>query len=237
MQKARVLLFLNLFIILILIPVFADIRIGGGGATGEGTDPVHFKDETLMYTPVPTATPIVKVTGTEIRAWENIRETRHLILRCRTDLRRYENFMREGFMDNVNKMGDVISKIHTYAAVYKRDQIEYAWENAMKKTRHTLALCEEFLSEFREDYDSIVKNQRKTRKILDSPQKKKLIQRPWEMEKEYELAKEDMFFVKKKIDYFAKLYRQYEKRYEAVIEMKNKKIAKLLREHRELHRP
>jgi len=237
MRFARVSFAVIISVIFAAVLLYAeDIRLGGS-ATGEGTDPVHFDDDSLVHTPVPTATPIIKLTKTEIAAWENTRNTRDLIIRCKKDLKRYENFMRDAFMKDLNVLMAEISKMHTYAVLHKRDVVEHRWAEAVKDAKHTLALCEEHLSEFKEDYSQMKKNQKKVKKVLDNKRLVKKIQRPWEIEKEYELNERDMFFVNKSISYFERIYDEYVSKFRNTVSLKNNKVEKLLKEHGDLQKP
>ena len=206
-----------------------------GGNFGKGTDAVFFNDESLVSTPVPTVTPAIRIEKPEIKAWDNIRNTRDLIKRCTTDLPRYEKFMRKEFMSNLNEMQKVITTLHTYALLYKRDEVEYVWGNAAKKGEKTLATCEEFASEFNENYDQMIKNQKAVMKLLSKASAK--IQQPDQVRQEWENNREQMFWAKKKIDYFNSLFVDYVAKYNKAIDEKDKLVEKLLTEHRELHKP
>lgn len=206
-----------------------------GGEYGKGTEPVFFNDESLVSTPVPTMTPIFTIKTPEKQAWENIRNTKDLLIRCRTDLGRYEKSMRKDFMANLNDMQKVISSIHTYALLHKRDEVEYVWGQAADKGARTLAQCEDWADEFNENYAQMVKNQKKTQRLLDK--KSRLIQQPDQLLDMYNANDRDMFFTKKKIDYFNGLFHEYVADYNKTIDEKEKLTGKLLQEHYELHKP
>lgn len=209
------------------------IRLGGD--FGKGTDPVLFDDETLVSTPVPTVTPDIKLEKQEKQAWNDIRNTRDLLARCKTDLVRYEKYMRKEFMSNLNEMQKVVSSIHTYAVLYKRDEVEHAWSHAAEKGQRTLATCEEYADEFNENYVDMVKNQKKVMKLLTKSAK--MIQQPDQIRREWETNRERMFWTKKKIDYFNGLFLDYVRKYNRAIDDKERKVEKLLKEHYELHKP
>ena len=206
-----------------------------GGNYGKGTDAIHFDDNSLIATPVPSSTPIYKVTKQETELWTNIKDTKDLLYRCRTDLKRYEKFMRKEVMKDINNLKKAISSMHTYALLNKRDVVEHIWNENDIKAQNTLALCEEYKNEFHENYAQMVINQKK---IEDSLKKyRDVIQNPEQIEKEYELNKKDMFFTKKKIDYFTLLYEDYVSKYNQTVAEKEKKVEKLLAEHYDLHKP
>jgi hypothetical protein len=209
-----------------------EMRIGG--QYGKGTDAV-FDDNSLIATPVPTPTPIIKMTKQEIRLWENIKDTKDLLYRCRVDLERYEKFMRKDVMNDINNLKQVISSMHTYALLNKRDVIEHLWNENFTKAQNTLALCEEYKNEFQENYVQMESNQKEIEKGL--AKYSDLILNPEEIRKEYELNKKDMFFIKKKIDYFSMLYEDYVSKFNQTVAEKEKKVEKLLAEHYELHKP
>jgi uncharacterized protein YdcH (DUF465 family) len=206
-----------------------------GGEYGKGTEPMHFDDNTLIATPVPTVTPIIKVANPEKKAWEDVRNTRDLIKRCETDLPRYEKFMRREFMSNLNEMQVAITTIHTYALLHKRDEVEYVWGQAAGKGEKTLATCEDWVAEFRENLDSMNKNQYRVDRIVR--EHAKVIQQPGQIMKEWEVNKREMFWAKKKIDYFENLFEQYVSKYNQAIKEKDALVEKLLSEHQELHKP
>jgi hypothetical protein len=209
------------------------IRLGGD--FGKGTNPVMFDDESLVSTPVPTMTPDIKLEKQEKQAWNDIRNTRDLLKRCQTDLVRYEKFMRKEFMSNLNQMQKSISTIHTYALLYKRDEVEYIWGNAASKGEQTLATCEEYANEFNENYEQMIKNQKSVMKLLSKSSSK--IQQPGEVRREWEENKKQMFWTKKKIDYFNGLFLDYVAKYNRVIDEKDRLVEKMLSEHKELHKP
>lgn len=214
-------------------PEGGGIRLGGD--FGKGTDPVLFDDETLISTPVPTMTPDIKLEKQEKKAWDDIRNTRDLLMRCKTDLVRYEKYMRKEFMSNLNEMQKVITTFDTYALLYKRDQVEHVWAIAADKGQQTLAMCEEYADEFNENYDDMVRNQKSVMKLLSRSSSK--IQQPDQIRREWEVNKERMFWTKKKIDYFNSLFVNYVRKYNRVIDEKDKKVEKMLKEHYELHKP
>ncbi|HDQ25783.1 MAG TPA: hypothetical protein ENN43_03435 [bacterium] len=211
-----------------------EIRLGG--KYGKGTDPVHFKDETLMHPPTPVPTVIYKVTKEEARAWDSLRNTRDLIVRCRTDLRRYENFAVKEFSSDLKGMSDAISSFHTYALLYKRDAVETVWEERREKAAHTLALLDEFNAEFKENYRDMRKNQEAVERIVKGAEPKDRIQRPDEVRRTLKENDKEIHFIKKNIDHFDSLVKRYRARYNTMIQKKNQVTEKLLREHRELHR-
>ncbi|HPD18708.1 MAG TPA: hypothetical protein PLF61_03475 [Candidatus Goldiibacteriota bacterium] len=210
-----------------------EMRIGG--QYGKGTDAIYFDDNSLIATPVPTSTPIYKMTKQEIELWENIRNTKDLLYRCRVDLERYEKFMRKEFMNDINNLKQVIASMHTYALLNKRDVIEHLWNENLTKAQNTLALCEEYKDEFQENYVQMESNQKALEEGI--AKYKNLVLNPEEIQKEYELNKKDMFFIKKKIDYFTLLYEDYVSKFNQTVAEKDKKVEKLLAEHYELHKP
>lgn len=210
-----------------------EMRLGGN--YGKGTDALHFDDDSLIATPVPSVTPIYKVTKQEIDLWNNIKDTKDLLYRCRTDLKRYERFMRKEFMNDINNLKKAISSMHTYALLNKRDVVEHIWNENLVKIQNTLALCEEYKNEFQENYIQMVKYQKNIENGLKKY--KDVIQNPGQIEKEYELNKKDLFFIKKKIDYFTLLYEDYVSKYNQTVAEKEKKVEKLLAEHYDLHKP
>jgi hypothetical protein len=209
------------------------IRLGGD--FGKGTEPMLFDDQSLIATPVPTVTPIIKLTNPEKNAWEDIRNTKDLIMRCNTDLPRYEKFMRKEFMSNLNEMQKAITTIHTYALLHKRDEVEYVWGRAASKGGQTLSICEEYVSEFNENLDSMKKKQSRVDSILKKHAKG--IQQPDQIRKEWKSNKKQMFFTKKKIEYFESLFEGYASKYNKTIRDKEALVEKLLTEHQELHKP
>ena len=229
--------FISILFISSLLYASGDVRLGGGAATGRGTDPVYFDDDSLIHTPVPTPTAIYNVTKYEKQAWDRLSMTKNLIERCETDLTRYEKFMRKEFMSDLNEMMDVASRIHTYAVLHRRDQVEHAWSEKVRNAENTLAICEEYVDEFNEDYREMKRNQKKAIALVKKYKKKRKIQRPAEMEQLYQLNKEQMFYVKKRIDYFTKLYNNYVASFKKMIRDKEQKVAKLLKDHYDLHKP
>lgn len=206
-----------------------------GGKYGKGTDPLHFDDNSLIATPLPTVTPIYKVTKQEIEIWNNIKDIKDLLYRCRIDLKRYEKFMRKEFMNNINNLKKAISSMHTYALLNKRDVVEHIWDENLRKTQHTLALFEEYKNEFQENYIQMITYQKNIENGLKKY--KNIIQNPEQIEREYELNKKDLFFIKKKIDYFSLLYKDYVSKFNQTIAEKENKVNKLLAEHYDLHKP
>jgi hypothetical protein len=206
-----------------------------GGNYGKGTDAILFDDNSLIATPVPTPTPKYKFTKQEAELWDSIRDTKDLLYRCRVDLKRYEKFMRKELLNDINNLKNAISSMHTYAVLYKRDVVEHVWNENFVKAQNTLALCEEYKNEFQENYTQMQANQKKVE--IGMQQYKDIIQNPEQLQKEYELNKKDMFFIKKKIDYFTQLYEKYASLFNQTVEEKEKKVQKLLAEHYELHKP
>lgn len=210
-----------------------EMRLGGN--YGKGTDAIHFDDNSLIATPVPQATPIYKVTKQEVEIWNNIRDTKDLLYRCRVDLKRYEKFIRKEFMNDLNNLKKAISSMHTYALLNKRDVVEHIWNENLKKAQDTLAICEEYKNEFHENYAQMAIYQKN---IEDGLKKyESLIQNPEQIKKEYELNKKDIFFIKKKIDYFTLLYEDYLSKFNQTVAEKENKVNKLLAEHYDLHKP
>jgi hypothetical protein len=206
-----------------------------GGNFGKGTDAILFDDNTLVSTPVPTVTPIYKFTKEQTELWSAIRDTKDLLARCRVDLKRYEKFMRKEVMNDINNLKKAISSMHTYALLNKRDVVEHIWNENLTKAQNTIALCEEYKNEFQENYIQMEKNQKFVE--IGLQKNKNLIQNPEQLVKEYELNKKDMFFIKKKIDYFTLLYEDYVSKFNQTVAEKEKKVEKLLAEHYELHKP
>lgn len=211
-----------------------EIRLGGR-SFGAGTEAKFFDDNLLISTPTPIATPIYKVSKEENEAWTLTRDTRDLIIRCRKDLRRYENFMRENFNKDYNKLSSAITSMHTYALLYKRDRVEHEWSGLVDETEKNLMTYEEFAAEFQRDVKEMDAKLKRAKELLDKSSSK--MQKPLEIRREYDLNKEDTYFIKKGVEYFTNLYHQYFDRYEEITSKREARVDKLLREHRELHRP
>ncbi len=214
-------------------PEGGGIRLGGD--YGKGTDPIHFNDQSLISTPVPTATPDIAFENQEKKAWDLVRNTRDLLIRCRTDLSRYEKSFRKEFNNNLNKMQKAVASLHTYAVLHNRDVVEMVWSEAADAALRTLSIAEEHSSEFYEDYSQMEKNQEEALNVLRKS--KASIQQPVEIEKEIERNKKEMFFVKKKIDYFDSLFRDYAAKYNKTVDEREKRVAQLIKQHEDLHRP
>ncbi|MGD0566371.1 MAG: hypothetical protein ABSA34_03460 [Candidatus Goldiibacteriota bacterium] len=206
-----------------------------GGIKGPGTDAASFDDNSLIYTPVPTVTPIFTVKTPDIEAWRRLSDTKSLLNRCKKDLARYDKAFRADFMKALNGMGAVVASIHTEALLDKRDQVENAWENSIDPTEHSLALAEEWNGEFNEDYKQMEKNQKRVTELLKKFSSK--IQNPAEVKEKFEQNKEEMFFVRKDIDSFGGLFKSYTEKYQAMIKTKEEKVDKLLNDHYELYKP
>jgi hypothetical protein len=94
---------------------------------GPGTDPAVFNDNSLIYTPVPTATPDFTIKTPDIEAWRKLADTRSLLNLTEKDLINYNKTFRADFMKALNGMGQVVSSIYTDALLDKRDEVETAW--------------------------------------------------------------------------------------------------------------
>lgn len=211
-----------------------EIRLGGK-SYGAGTEAKFFDDNLLISTPTPISTPIYSVSKEENEAWTLTRDARDLIIRCRKDLRRYENFMRDNFNKDYNKLSSAITSIHTYALLYKRDRVEHEWSNLVDETEKNLMTYEEFAAEFQRDVKEMEAKINRTKTLLDKSSSK--MQKPDQIRREYDLNKEDAYFIKKGVEYFTNLYHQYFDRYEEITTKREARVDKLLNEHRELHRP
>jgi len=206
-----------------------------GGIKGPGTDPDVFNDNSLIYTPVPTVTPIYTIKTPDIEAWGRLSDTKSLLNRCKKDLVRYDKAFRNDFMNSLNGMGKVVASIHTEALLDKRDQVESAWEDSIDPVEHSLALAEEWNNEFNEDYKQMEKNQKRVTELLKKFSAK--IQNTAEVKIKFEQNKEEMFFVRKDIDSFDSLFKSYVEKYQAMIRTKEQKVDKLLNDHYELYKP
>jgi hypothetical protein len=206
-----------------------------GGIKGPGTDPDVFDDNSLIYTPVPTVTPIYTIKTPDIEAWGRLSDTKSLLNRCKKDLVRYDKSFRNDFISSLNGMGKVVASIHTEALLDKRDQVESAWENSIDPAEHSLALAEEWNNEFNEDYKQMEKNQKRVTDLLRKFSAK--IQNTTEVKSKFEQNKEEMFFVRKDIDSFGSLFKSYVEKYQAMIRTKEEKVDKLLNDHYELYKP
>jgi hypothetical protein len=206
-----------------------------GVVKGPGTEANIFDDNSLIYTPVPTVTPVFTIKTPEIEAWGLLVDTKSLLNRCAKDTKRYTKTFKKDFMEGYNDMGQVVSRIHTEALLDKRDQVELDWENQVDKAEHSLALAEEWGTEFNEDYKAMVKNQARVKVLLKRFSKK--IQRTNEVELKYGYNDEEMFYIRKDIDKFNELFKNYVFKYQAMIKTKEDKVNKLLNDHYELYKP
>ncbi|MCE5300198.1 MAG: hypothetical protein LLG37_04915 [Spirochaetia bacterium] len=206
-----------------------------GGREGPGTEADFFDDESLVSTPEPTATPNYSFKTPEKEAWVALTDAKALINRCNKDLPRCTKVMKEDFMKQYNAMGGVVASIHTQALLDRRDQVEYAWEESVEKTRHTLALGEEWTNEFFEDYNEAVKKQERVTQLLKKFRSK--ILQPDEVEQKQSHNKEELFFLKKDIEKFRELYNANADRFNGMLLKKEEKVNQLLNEHYELYRP
>ncbi len=211
-----------------------EIRLGSR-SYGPGTEAKFFDDILLIATPTPVATPVYKFSKEENEAWTLIRDVRDLIIRCRKDLRRYENMMRDGFNKDYNNLADAIAGLHTYALLYKRDRIEHVWSERVDAAEKNLMIYEEFAAEFDRDVKEMEKKLNRNKQLLDKNSSK--MHNPVEVRREYELNKQDAYFVKKGVEYFTKLFEQYFDSYEEITAKREARVEKLLKDHRELHRP
>jgi hypothetical protein len=202
---------------------------------GPGTDPAVFNDNSLIYTPVPTATPDFTIKTPDIEAWRKLADTRSLLNLTEKDLINYNKTFRADFMKALNGMGQVVSSIYTDALLDKRDEVETAWEKSMEPAEHSLALAEEWNNEFNEDYKQMGKNQKRTADLLRKFSNK--IQNAAEVKEKMGQNDRDMYFVKKDIDSFGELFNNYTAKYEAMIKTKEDKVNKLLNDHYELYKP
>lgn len=206
-----------------------------GSVKGPGTEANIFDDDSLIYTPVPTATPVFSVKTPEIEAWNLLVDTKSLLLKDTKETKEYNTAFRKDFMKSYNAMGTVVGKIHTEALLDKRDQVEYDWENQVDKAEHFLALAEEWANEFNDDYKVMVKNQARVQMLLKKFREK--IQRTNEVELKYKHNDEEMFYIKIEIDKFNELFKNYVFKYQAMIKTKEDKVNKLLNDHYELYKP
>ena len=211
-----------------------EIRLGGR-SFGAGTEAKFFDDNLLISTPTPISTPIYKVSKEENEAWTLTRDVRDLIIRCRKDLRRNENTMRQTFNKDYNNLASAITKMHTFALLYRRDRVEHEWSNMVDETEKNLMTYEEFAAEFQRDVKEMEQKLSRTKQLLDKSSSK--MQKPGEIRREYDLNKEDAYFIKKGVEYFTSLYEQYFDRYEDITSKREARVDKLLSEHSELHRP
>jgi len=196
---------------------------------------VNFDDNSLIYTPTPTVTPIYKIPDVEVKAWDLLKDTKHLIQRCKQGLNDYPKLFREQMDEGLLKMQKVISTINTAAVLHKRDNIEYAWEEAIADPIHTLELGQGFIDEFDTDIKTMEKNQKKVKEMMKKDAKKfQVIQ---EVKLKYDMNEKEIFFIKKEIEKFKQQYKSYEARYKMIVKNKEDKINQLIAEHRELHKP
>ena len=206
-----------------------------GVVKGPGTEANIFDDDSLIYTPVPTVTPVYSIKTPEKEAWNLLVDTKSLINRCNKDTKRYNISFRKDFMESYNAMGAVVGRMHTQALLDKRDQVEYDWENQVDKAEHSLALAEEWANEFNDDYKLMVKNQSRVEELLKRFREK--IQRTNEVELKYRHNDEQMYYVKKEIDKFNELFHTYVFKYQEMLKTKEDRINKLLNDHYELYKP
>ncbi len=210
-------------------------QVNLGGAKGPGTEAVHFDDESLISTPVPTSTPNYSFKTPEIEVWQALTDTKSMINRSKKDLVRYEATFRKDFMKSLNEMGSVVASMHTEGLVDKRDQVEFAWEEKVDGAEHSLALAEEWNNEFKEEYKLMGKNQRRVEELLRKFRLK--IMRTDEVMKKHESNKEEMFFLKKDLDKFNNLFESYVQKYQDMVRTKDERVNKLLNDHYELYKP
>ncbi len=206
-----------------------------GVVKGPGTEANIFDDNSLIYTPVPTVTPVFTIKTPEKEAWRLLTDTKSMLNRCQKYTKIYNNTFRKDFMESYNDMGDVVGRIHTEALLDKRDQVEMDWENQVDKAEHSLALAEEWANEFNDDYKSMVKNQSRVQELLKKFSPK--IQRTDEVELKYKHNDEEMFYTKKDIDKFNELFKTYVIKYQEMVKTKEDKVNKLLNDHYELYKP
>ena len=113
----RPLLSIILVVFLFSLPIFAKDEAGdknpAANKIGKGTEPVHFDDRTLMFTPTPSPTPIVKQSKEDIDSWYYLRETKSIIEKSKIDLIRYEKLIRKEMDSNLLSMKKVIASMHT----------------------------------------------------------------------------------------------------------------------------
>src|ERR1035437_10007931 len=76
-----------------------------GVVKGPGTEANIFDDNSLIYTPVPTATPVFTIKTPEIEAWGLLVDTKSLLNRCAKDTKRYTKTFKKDFMEGYNDMG------------------------------------------------------------------------------------------------------------------------------------
>lgn len=196
---------------------------------------VNFDDNSLIYTPTPTVTPIYKIPDVEVKAWDLLKDTKHLIQRCKQGLNDYPGLFREQMDEGLLKMQKVISTIHTAAVLHKRDNIEYAWEEAIAGPVHTLELGQGFIDEFDADIKIMEKNQKKVKEMIKKDSKK--FQNLNEIKLKYDMNEKEIFFIKKGIQKFKQEYNAYNAKYKMIVKKKKDKINQLIAEYRELHKP
>lgn len=196
---------------------------------------VNFNDESLITIPTPTPTTIYKMYDFEIEAWDDIKDAKHTIERCKHGLKHYPDLFRKQMDDGILKMQKVIASLHTAAVLHKRDNVEYAWEEAIAGPEKTLEMGQGFIDEFDNDIKFIEKKQKKVKETLNKKSKK--MQNPNEIKLKLNFNEKELFFIKKEIKKFKEMYKSYEAKYNKTVKQKEEKIETLIAEHRELHKP
>ncbi len=196
---------------------------------------VSFDDESLISIPTPTPTTIYKMEDIEIEAWDDIKDVKHTIERCKHGLKHYPVLFRKQMDDGILKMQRVIASLHTAAILHKRDNVEYAWEEAIAGPEKTLEMGQNFIDEFDRDVKFMEKKQKKVKEVLDKKSKK--MQNPYEIKLKYNFNEKEIFFIKKEIKKFKEIYNSYKAKYAKTVKQKEEKIDTLIAEHNALHKP
>jgi hypothetical protein len=211
----------------------------GGGSTekrvGKGTDPIHFDDKTLMYTPTPVPTAIIKQSKEEIDTFDYLRETKSIIEKTQVNLVRYEKLIRKEMDSNLLTMKKLIAEMHITGLLHDRDKIEHKWAAAVSETEDTLLLGEGFVEEFNADIKVADSYQKKMLRLLEK--KPGAFQLPKEAEQRFDMNKKELFFMEKKVHKFNKFYETYKYHFNKTLTEKEAKIRKLIGDHEELHKP
>ncbi len=196
---------------------------------------VSFDDKSLITIPTSTPTPIYKMYDFEIEAWDDLKDVNNTIERCKHGLKKYPNLFRKQMDDGILKMQKVIASLHTAAVLHKRDNVEFAWEEAVAEPEKTLEMGQGFIDEFDNDIKFMEKKQKKIKEVLDKKGKK--MQNPNEIKLKYNANEKEIFFIKKEVKKFKETYKNYEVKFKMTIKQKENKIETLIAEHKALHKP
>lgn len=235
MKKPFILLLIAALMLCASMLIAEEEKNPAANKIGKGTDPVHFDDRTLMYTPTPTPTPIVKQSKEDIEAWYYLRETKSIIEKSQINLVRYEKLIRKEMDANLLSMKKLIAAMHTAGLLHDRDKIEYTWAAAVEDADNTLALGEGFIEEFKADRKVMDTYQKKVEKMLRTRQKN--VQIPSEAESKLDMNNKEIFFIKKKMDKFENMFANYKMHFDRAIAEKEAKVKTLIGDHEELHKP